>query len=169
MMLRIEDVISADDVAVVRVMLREYQVQLGVSLDFQGFEAELAALPGAYAPPRGRLLLARHDDVAVGCIAMRATEDGRAEMKRLYVRDSARGLGVGRALVSRILNAAREAGYAEMVLDTLAMMTSAQRMYEQVGFRDIPAYTDNPLPGARFMSLTLDGGGGRAVPASDAG
>lgn len=153
--LRIADALSDDEVAIVRTLIREYQAQLGVDLGFQGFEAELAALPGAYVRPGGRLLLAVHDEAPVGCIAMRATADGRAEMKRLYVRDAARGLGVGRALVERILAAAREAGYAEMVLDTLATMQAAQRMYEQVGFTDIAPYTANPMPGARFLGLAL--------------
>ena len=160
MTLRIANVVSDDDVGVVRTMLREYHAQLGVNLDFQGFEAELAALPGAYTPPRGRLLLAESDGVEVGCIAMRETPDGRAEMKRLYVRDAARGLGAGRALVERIISEARDAGYREMVLDTLPMMVSAQRMYERMGFRDIPAYTGNPVPGARFMGVMLGGEAG---------
>jgi putative acetyltransferase len=158
--LRIANVVSDEDVSVVRTMLREYHAQLGVNLDFQGFEAELAALPGAYTPPRGGLLLAESDGVAVGCIAMRETPDGRAEMKRLYVRDAARGLGAGRALVERIISDARDAGYREMVLDTLPMMVSAQRMYERLGFRDIPAYTGNPVPGARFMGVALRGEAG---------
>ncbi len=156
-MLRITDVDSAADVAIVRELLREYVEQLGVNLDFQGFEAELAALPGAYTLPRGRLLLARYDGVAVGCVAMRSTADGRAEMKRLYVRDTARGLGVGRALVAQIIDAGREARYEAMVLDTLPMMQSAQRMYEGLGFRDIAPYTANPVVGARFLGLALHG------------
>ena len=153
--MQITDACTIAEIDTVRLLLREYAAQLGVSLDFQGFEAELATLPGAYVPPRGRLLLATLDGVAAGCVAMRATADGRAEMKRLYVRDTARGAGVGRALMERIIGAANEAGYHDMVLDTLATMTSAQRMYEKAGFRDIPAYTGNPLAGTRFMGLQL--------------
>lgn len=154
-MVQITQVITAADVATIRVLLREYQVQLGVDLDFQGFEGELAALPGAYAPPHGRLLLATHDGAPVGCVALRDAGAGRAEMKRLYVRAQARGLGVGKRLVERIVAEARGAGYAEIVLDTLPSMAAAQKLYEQLGFRDIPAYNASPIAGTRFLGRSL--------------
>ncbi len=154
-MVQITPVVTAADVATVRLLLREYQVQLGVNLDFQGFEGELAALPGAYAPPHGRLLLATHDGAPVGCAALRDAGAGRAEMKRLYVRPQARGLGLGRALAERIVEEARAAGYAEIVLDTLPTMGTAHRLYEQLGFRPIAPYNANPIAGTRHLGLSL--------------
>ena len=154
-MVRIARARSTAEIAIVRELLLEYQGLLGVDLCFQGFEAEVRGLPGAYAPPAGRLLLATDDDVPVGCIALRAADGDRAEMKRLFVRPSARGLGVGRSLVSVLLDEARAIGYAEVVLDTLPSMTEAQRLYEELGFRDIPPYRPNPVPGTRYLSKHL--------------
>lgn len=147
---------SPDDMDTVRALLREYQVALGVDLCFQGFDAELRDLPGDYAPPRGRLLLARVGEAIAGCVALRALDGTRCEMKRLYVRPQFRGAGVGRALVSSILFAAREIGYAEVVLDTLPTMIEAQRLYETFGFRDVPPYCANPIPGTRYLGRALD-------------
>lgn len=157
MVLRIEQVVSDDDVAAVRALLYEYQTLLGFDLSFQDFESEVRELPGAYAPPKGRLLLATHNANVVGCVALREESAMRAEMKRLFVRPSTRGLGVGKALVSRALSEARAIGYSEIVLDTLPSMTDAQRMYEQFGFRDIPAYRQNPIQGTRYLSKWLLG------------
>ena len=119
---------SADQIAAVRTLFREYQALLGVDLSFQGFESELDDLPGDYVPPGGRLYLATHDGNAVGCVALRAFSGPRCEMKRLFVRPSARGLGVGRALVSVILDEARTIGYSEVVRETLPTMSDGQRL-----------------------------------------
>lgn len=154
-MLRIALASSSDDIAAVRELLREYQAQVGVDLAYQDFEAELRRLPGAYASPHGRLLLARHDNAPVGCVALRDIGTGRAEMKRLFVRASGRGLGVAKALIAQLVEEARKAGYDEMVLDTLPSMQAAQRLYEQCGFRDIPPYWASPVPGTRYLGILL--------------
>lgn len=146
---------SADEIEIVRKLLREYQQGLGVDLSFQGFEAELDALPGSYAPPSGRLLLARHEGIPVGCVALQRISTSRAEMKRLYVPPSARGLGVGRQLVTQILAEAQAIGYSEVVLDTLPTMIDAQRLYEQFGFSDIEPYRANPIGGTRYLGKRL--------------
>jgi ribosomal protein S18 acetylase RimI-like enzyme len=138
-----------------RELFLEYQRGLGVSLCFQGFEAELAALPGEYAPPRGRLYLALTEGVAAGCAALRPLAHRDAEMKRLYVRPACRGSGLGRALALRIVEDARALGYDFLRLDTLPQMKAAQRMYEALGFRDTAPYNDNPVAGVRFMALDL--------------
>ena len=154
-MLEITEAITEDDIAAVRTLLREYQERLGIDLCFQDFEAEVEGLPGSYAPPSGRLLIAKHDGMPVGCVALQGRSPSRAEMKRLFVRPDARGLGVGRALVSRVIGDAREIGYEEVVLDTLPVMVEAQRLYEQFGFHDVPPYRANPVPGTRYLAKSL--------------
>lgn len=144
------------DLPEVKALLREYHAWTGVDLCFQGFERELAELPGDYVAPHGLLLVARLDGAIVGCVAAHRWSDDACEMKRLYVRDAARGTGCGLALVQRVLDWAREAGYRRVVLDTLPVMGQAQRMYERLGFRDVPPYRPNPVPGARYLELTLD-------------
>lgn len=156
-MLDIAQAVSPDDLAAVRALMLEYHALLGVDLCFQGFEAEVRDLPGSYAPPKGRLLLARSDGSPVGCVALHEAGWPRAEMKRLFVRPSARGLGGGRALVSAVLAQAIDIGYNEVVLDTLPSMAEAQQLYEQFGFRDIPPYRPNPVPGTRYLSKALLG------------
>jgi putative acetyltransferase len=151
----IADAGSADEIAAVRALVAEYQVSLGVDLEFQGFSAELAGLPGAYAPPRGALLLATIDGAAVGCVALRPIDDTQCEMKRLYVRPAGRGFGLGRALAERAIDRARAAGYRRMLLDTLQTMGDAQALYRRLGFVDVPPYRDNPIPGTRFLALDL--------------
>ena len=146
---------STEEMEIVRSLMREYQQRLGVDLCFQGFEAELAALPGSYAPPSGRLLLTLNANVPVGCVALQRITTARAEMKRLYVVPSARGLGVGRKLVEHILNEAPAIGYTEVVLDTLPSMVEAQRLYQQFGFREIEPYRPNPVAGTRYLGKTL--------------
>lgn len=139
-----------------RELFLEYRERLGIDLCFQGFEAEVKGLPGDYVPPGGRLLLALHDGEPVGCIALHVFQGRSCELKRLFVRPSARGLGAGRALVAAAIAAARAIGYAEMRLDTLPSMVAAQRLYESFGFVDIAPYRDNPVPGARYLALDLE-------------
>ena len=143
------------DLEEVRSLLREYAAALGFSLEFQDFDGELAGLPGAYAPPNGALLLARDGHETAGCVALRRLAPGTCEMKRLYVRPAWRGRGVGALLVDAILAEARRRGYTRMRLDTVPGMEAAQRLYERLGFRDIAPYTDNPVPGTRFLELEL--------------
>jgi len=150
---------DAAAVAACAALFRDYQRSLGISLDFQGFEAELASLPGAYASPRGRLFLASHAGAAVGCVALRPREAHVCEMKRLFVRPEARGTGLGLALASAAIAAARGIGYRRMWLDTLPTMGPAQRMYEQLGFRDAAPYYETPIAGTRFMALDLTAAG----------
>ena len=147
---------SAEHIAAARELFLEYAQSLGFSLCFQGFDQELAALPGDYAPPDGRLLLAYAAASPAGCIALHKLEQNTCEMKRLYVRPRFRGLHLGRVLVERIFGAARAIGYARMRLDTVEpIMPEAVRMYRAMGFREIPPYRANPLPGALYMELEL--------------
>jgi putative acetyltransferase len=142
---------TAEHVEHVRTLLREYEQSLGVDLAFQGFAHEVAALPGVYAPPRGRLLLAMDGDVPAGCVALRPITDDVCEMKRLYLRPALRGKGAGRLLAGRIMDEARAIGYRTMRLDTLPAMNEAIALYEALGFRPIAPYYPNPVPGAIFM------------------
>jgi GNAT superfamily N-acetyltransferase len=156
-MLSIVDALSGDPLREVRKLFDEYATSIGVDLCFRGSSQELATLPGRYAPPRGRLLLARWNHEAAGCVALRPLENGICEMKRFYVRPGHRGQGVGRALAEQIIGEARGAGYTSMRLDSLPSMASALQLYRELGFRDIPAYQENPLPGAVFLELPLAG------------
>jgi len=151
---------TKSDVACARALFEEYAAWLNVDLCFQGFAQELATLPGAYAPPRGRLLLAGSPDTAVGCIALRPlTGDAfsvpTGEIKRMYVKPEARGTGLGMRLVDTLLEEARAIGYRELKLDTLERMTDACRLYERLGFAACSPYYHNPLPGAVYMTRTL--------------
>jgi ribosomal protein S18 acetylase RimI-like enzyme len=147
--------VGAGDVAACRELFQEYQRGLGVSLCFQGFDAELAGLPGDYAPPRGRLVLALVAGRPAGCIALRPLFHRDAEMKRLYVRPAHRASGLGRMLALHIIAEAKALGYETLKLDTLPQMSAAQRLYEKLGFRDTAPYNDNPVTGVRFMALDL--------------
>lgn len=154
--IRIDRAESKADVAAVRRLLTEYGPSLAVDLEYQGFAEELRSLPGRYAAPRGALLLARHGRRAVGCVALRpmnvATD---CEMKRLYVRASHRGQGLGRRLAERIVATARQLGYRRMVLDSLPTMTAAMSLYRSLGFQDTRPYTESPVPGTVFLELRL--------------
>jgi putative acetyltransferase len=150
---------TRDDLALVRDIFQEYADQLGVDLCFQQFDLELANLPGDYAPPRGALLLAEVEGVVAGCCALRPLDTSdypnAAEMKRLYVRKAFRGFGLGRHLAEGVLDAAREAGYASVLLDTLDDMEAARALYEELGFQPIEPYYHNPIPGAHYLKADL--------------
>ena len=138
-----------------RALFEEYAASLPFDLGFQEFEQELAGLPGAYAPPRGALLIAREQGAAMGCVALRPLEHDICELKRLYVRPQTRGSGAGRALTERALDEARRIGYRQIRLDTLPGMERAQALYLKLGFRDVAPYAPNPISGARFLELVL--------------
>jgi putative acetyltransferase len=152
---------TTTDLAQARALFEEYAAWLAVDLCFQGFAGELATLPGAYAPPRGMLMLAGSPGAAVGCIALRplsavgSAPDAIAEVKRLYVRPQARGMGLGRRLVQSVIDGARAIGYRELKLDTLDRMADARSLYAGLGFRECAPYYHNPIPGAVYMALAL--------------
>jgi ribosomal protein S18 acetylase RimI-like enzyme len=144
------------DLALARTLFREYAATLGFALDFQGFEEELAGLPGDYAEPRGTIVLAFAGDEAVGCVALRPLDEpGACEMKRMYVRPQARGRGLGRKLGERVLADARARGYRVMRLDTIDTMLPATALYRDLGFRTTPPYRFNPIPGALYFEAEL--------------
>lgn len=155
MTLRIEQAQTPGEFEMARTLFVEYQDALGIDLCFQDFEREVAELPGAYAPPRGRLYLAWVDDALAGCVALRPLREDGCEMKRLYLRPGFRARGLGRTLAQRVIRDAREMGYARMYLDTLPSMAAAQALYAALGFRDIAPYSFNPVPGARHLELDL--------------
>ncbi|WP_439894179.1 GNAT family N-acetyltransferase (plasmid) [Ralstonia sp. 25C] len=144
-----------DDMAAVQAIFREYVASPSVSLDFQDYEAEFATLPGKYAPPRGCLLLAWKAGAVVGCAAFREVDAATCEMKRVYVRPTARGEQLGRRLVERLLQDAKAAGYARMCLDVLPEFKAAQALYASLGFTPAPPVTFNPVPGTLFLGRTL--------------
>jgi ribosomal protein S18 acetylase RimI-like enzyme len=146
--------------AVSRELFTEYQRSLNVSLCFQGFDRELAGLPGDYAAPRGGLWLATVGGALAGCVALRPLAADVAEMKRLYVRPAFRGQGLGIALAQHVIAAARGRRYRTLKLDTLPSMERAQNLYEHLGFVETAPYNDNPVEGVRFLALDLAGGTG---------
>ena len=147
---------SSVQLAQVRELFLEYTQSLGFSLCFQNFDQELSELPGSYAPPGGRLLLAGYDGEVAGCIALHKLEADICEMKRLYVRPQFRGKGLGRILIDRVIAEARQMGYQRMRLDTVEpVMRDAVAMYRKIGFGEIPPYCNNPMPGALYMELAL--------------
>ncbi len=139
----------------VQALFREYADSLGVDLCFQNFEKELADLPGDYAPPTGRLLVAVDDVRLAGCVALRRIDEQVCEMKRLYVRPAYRGTGLGRKLAETVITAARDIGYGKMRLDTLPSMKEAIKLYHSLGFAEIPSYRFNPVGEVKYMELAL--------------
>ncbi len=163
--LLIERAESAAQLSAARDLIREYGDSLGIDLGFQGFDAELASLPGDYAAPGGALLLALVDGQAAGCVAMRSRPDvdhpNACEMKRLYVRRAFRRFGLGRQLALRLMDLATQAGYSSMLLDTLDDMEAARELYTTLGFVEVPPYYYNPVPGAHYLRADLDAPGSR--------
>jgi len=145
------------DIAVMKDLFVEYAASIGIDLEYQGFSAELAGLPGKYAPPTGELLLASVNGEPGGCVALRALDQATLEMKRLYVRPATRGIGLGKRLVEAAISFARQHGYAELRLDTLATMDSARALYRSLGFVEIPPYGAAHVPGTCFYGLSLTG------------
>jgi putative acetyltransferase len=147
---------SPAQVAQARELFLEYAQSLGVNLCFQNFEQELAGLPGHYAPPDGRLLLAEYEGQLAGCVALHQWEPGVCEMKRLYLRPTFRGTGLGRVIAEKAIAEARNIGYQYMRLDTIEpIMKDAVEMYRKLGFREIAPYRPNPIAGAMYMELQL--------------
>ena len=149
------EALGAADFAVARALFREYAAELNVDLCFQEIDAELDSLPEIYGAPDGCLFVARSGERLVGCGALRRLDAEICEMKRLYVRAEARGTGVGRILAESLIAKARLLGYAAMRLDTLAHLTAALELYRSLGFAEISAYYENPLPNPVYMELDL--------------
>jgi putative acetyltransferase len=146
---------TPDQIAAVRDLFQEYAAWLAIDLGFQGFNDELAALPGSYAPPRGRLFIAMNADEPAGCVAVRPAGGSVCEMKRLFIRPAYRGHGLGRRLASQAISEARAAGYSAMLLDTLPSMRDAIHLYQSLGFVTRAAYYETPLEDTVFMELRL--------------
>jgi putative acetyltransferase len=153
--MRIVEAVTGAHVADARTLVEEYVTSIQVDLAFQNYQEEIASFPGEYARPAGVLLLAYERESPIGVVALRQLERGVCEMKRMYVRPSGRGRGVGRALSDRLIALAVGLGYVTMRLDTLSTMDAALGLYRSLGFREIPAYRYNPIPGARFLELDL--------------
>jgi len=156
---RIAEAATAAQFDAARSLIEEYAAQIGTSmgvdLGFQNFSDELKQLPAMYGPPSGCLLLASRDDEWIGCCALRRFTDEVGEMKRLYVKPTARGADLGRRLTERLVATARALGYRRMVLDTLQGMVAAQTLYRSVGFRETEPYYFNPMAGVSYMELDL--------------
>ncbi|MBI3881512.1 MAG: GNAT family N-acetyltransferase [Verrucomicrobia bacterium] len=146
---------TPEHLVTIRELFQEYAIGMGMNFHFQGFAEELATLPGKYAPPRGRLLLAVNDEQAAGCVALRPLAEGVCEMKRLFVRPQFRGQGVARRMAETILAEARALDYRVMRLDTLKTMRPAMALYQSLGFEEIRPYYDNPLPDVVYFERKL--------------
>ena len=154
--MRIVQVNTDQEIQQARELFQEYEAAMGTTPCFQNFAQELAGLPGDYAPPSGRLLLATEDDRLAGCIALRRLGPDACEMKRLFVRPPFRGSGLGRRLVDAVVEEARKTGYTRLRLETLpGKMDSAISLYQSFGFTEIPPYTENPVEATKFMELNL--------------
>jgi carbonic anhydrase len=149
---------TKSDIVEVRRLLEDYAAWIAIDLSFQNFAEEMNGLPGEYAPPSGALFIGWTDERPAGCVAVRRIDDQDCEMKRLFVREATRGGGGGEQLARRAIAWARGRGYRRMLLDTLPSMSTAHRLYERLGFTQIPAYRFNPVPGAQFMALVLNEG-----------
>ena len=136
-------------------MFMEYSELVSEALCFQGFDQELASLPGAYGPPSGALLVARDDGAAAGCVALRRLDSGTGEMKRMYVREPYRGSGLGRRLALAIIEEAKQRDYARIVLDTLPKLSAAIALYRELGFRETGPYLASPTPAALCFELRI--------------
>lgn len=154
-MLTIRQAIFPADRDAVTSIFREYVTSPSVSLDFQGYEAEFASLPGNYAPPEGRLLLACEGSAVLGCAALRRIDAASCEMKRVYVRPAARGRHLGRQLVEALVAEAKLAGYSRICLDVLPEFVAAQELYASLGFRPSEPVSFNPVPGTQFLARSL--------------
>lgn len=155
-LLRIDQAETPEQIETVRLLFREYETWLGLDLCFQRFEEEVRNLPGWYSPPDGRLLLASVDGKPAGCVGLRKLDDGICEIKRLYLRPEARGLGLGNRLIEMLIEQAGFAGYQRIRLDTHPpKMGKAVKLYESHGFKPIPPYYDNPHDSVLFMELHL--------------
>jgi ribosomal protein S18 acetylase RimI-like enzyme len=148
---------SDEQIDTIRLLFLEYAKSLNFDLCFQSFDEELAGLPGDYAPPDGRLLLAMYGDKAAGCVALRKVAQSVCEMKRLWVRPEFRGKQIGRKLAEEVISEARKIGYSSMKLDTVDTMKEAITLYKSMGFSETTAYRYNPIEGARYMELKLLG------------
>jgi GNAT superfamily N-acetyltransferase len=153
--LKIVEVKTESELQEIRVLFKEYTEWLRFDLSFQNFDKEFAELPGKYAPPKGRLLLAYEDAQVIGCVGLREFEPGVCEMKRMYIRDKFRKKGYGRKLAKRAIDTAREIGYQYMRLDTVPWMELAIGLYRSLGFYEIPAYRFNPIKGTLYFELKL--------------
>ncbi len=153
--IEIRRVASGKEIEAARALFEEYAAALEIDLGYQGFADELAGLPGCYAPPRGRLLIAWVGDEAAGCVALRPLDEDVCEMKRLYVRPAIRGSGIGKQLAEAIIAEARQIGYAIIRLDTVPKLEAATRLYESLGFVRRDAYYETPVVGTIFMALRL--------------
>jgi len=151
--LKIAPATTARDLTDVRILFGEYAGLVAEALCFQNFDQELEALPGAYAPPGGQLWIARDGESAAGCVALRRLDAGTAEMKRMYVRETHRGEGMGRKLAVAVIEEARRRGHGRIVLDTLPKLTTAIALYRDLGFRECGPYLPEPTPGALCFEL----------------
>lgn len=154
-LLQIIDAHAEEHLNNIRTLFKAYEDAIDTDLCFQQFEEELAHLPGKYSPPAGCLLMAIYNNKSAGCVALRGIEKDIGEMKRLYVDQAYRGLGIGIKLIEEVISRAREIGYKHLRLDTLPSMAKAISLYESLGFVDIEAYTHNPIAGVRYLQLDL--------------
>ena len=154
-MISILEAHRGDHLLQARGLFAEYAASLGISLEFQNFQEELANLPGDYAPPEGTILIASWNEEAAGCAALRRMTQDACEMKRLYVSPQFRGIAIGKALAKAVVGEARRIGYRRILLDTLPTMHVAKSLYAELGFRETAAYRYNPVDGSRFLKLEL--------------